>query len=245
MFSNRGPQFAARFMRALYKRLGIETGFTTTYHSQGNGKIERMNKEIKTFLRLFIDQRQDDWARLLPVAEFAINSRVQSALQHSPFEILYGYQPDFTIPVGGRSNMPEVDKRLDQLREARKDAEAALRRSKEEMAGDAKPPREFKVGDKVWLDADKVHIHQASQKLGPRQLGPYPIIEKLSNRDYWLKLPTALKIHNVFYVDCLAPWGGNKVNGKLPPPPASVVVDGEEEYEVDEILNSCLYRCQL
>ena len=101
------------------------------------------------------------------------------------------------------------------------------------MAGDGKPPREFNVGDKVWLDADKVHIHQASRKLGPRQLGPYTVIEKLGDRDYRLDLPAALKIHNVFHVDRLSPWGGNKVNGELPPPPAPVIVEGEEEYEVD------------
>ena len=31
--SDRGPQFAARFIQALYKHLGIETGFTTTFAS--------------------------------------------------------------------------------------------------------------------------------------------------------------------------------------------------------------------
>jgi hypothetical protein len=56
IFSDRGPQFAARFMRALYKRLGIETGFTTAYHPQGNGKVERKNQEVKQYLRLFCNK---------------------------------------------------------------------------------------------------------------------------------------------------------------------------------------------
>lgn len=71
------------------------------------------------------------------------------------------------------------------------------------MAGDGKLPQEFKIGDKVWLNADKVQVCQASQKLGPKQLGPYEVMEKLGDRDYRLKLPAALKIHDVFYVDCL------------------------------------------
>lgn len=96
---------------------------------------------------------------------------------------MYSCQPDFTIPAGGHSNIPAVDEYLVKLKDARTNAEAALRRSKEEMARDGKPPREFKIGDKVWFDADKVQVHQASQKLGPKQLGLYEITEKLGDRD--------------------------------------------------------------
>lgn len=63
---------------------------------------------------------------LLPVEEFTINSHVQSALQHSPFKVMYGYQPDFTIPAGGCSNIPTVDERLDRLKEAQTNTQAAL-----------------------------------------------------------------------------------------------------------------------
>lgn len=97
---------------------------------------------------------------------------------------MYGYQPDFTIPASGRSNIPTVDKCLNQLKEAWTNTEAALQQSKEEMAGNGKPLQKFKIGDKVWLDADKVQVHQAGQKLGPKQLGPYEITEKLGDRDY-------------------------------------------------------------
>lgn len=85
-----------------------------------------MNKEIEQYLWLFARQRQDDWAMLLLVGEFAINSCIQSALQHSPFEVMYGYQPNFTIPASGRSNIPAVNERLNRLKETRTDTEAAL-----------------------------------------------------------------------------------------------------------------------
>lgn len=163
-----------------------------------------MNKEIEQYLQLFTRQRQDNWAMLLPVGEFTINSHVQSALQHLPFEVMYGYQRNFTIPTGGRSNIPAVDECLNWPKEVGTNTEAALRQSKEKIAGDGKPLREFKVRDKVWLDANKVQVYQASQKLGSKQLSPYEIIEKLSDRDYQLELLAALKIHNIFHVDHLA-----------------------------------------
>ncbi len=130
IISDRGPQFAARSMRALYKRLGIDAGFTTAYHPQANGQVERKNQEVEVYLRLFISKRQDDWVNLLPTAEFVINSRLNSATGTTPFELLYGYTPDFTIPAGRPTGIPTLDKHLQHLSSLRKDAEAALRLSK-------------------------------------------------------------------------------------------------------------------
>lgn len=113
------------------------------------------------------------------------------------------------------------------------------------MAGDGKLPQEFTVGDKVWLNSDKVQVYQASRKLEPRQLGPYEITEKLGDRDYRLKLPAALKIHDVFHIDRLALWGGSKVNGELPLLLALVKIDYKEEFEVEDIVDSRLFRRQL
>jgi hypothetical protein len=104
--SDRGPQFAARSMHALYKQLGIYSGLTTAYHPQANGQVEHKNQEVVIYICLFIDKCQDDWVDLLPTAEFVINSRLNSATGHTPFEMLYGYMPDFTIPIGHTTGIP-------------------------------------------------------------------------------------------------------------------------------------------
>ena len=67
---------------------------------------------------------------LLPTAEFVVNSRLNSATGHTPFELLYGYTPDFTIPMGRPTGIPVLDKHLQHIQAIRKDAEAALRLSK-------------------------------------------------------------------------------------------------------------------
>ena len=33
-----------------------------------------MNQELEQYLRLFVNQRQDDWSELLPLAEFQYNN---------------------------------------------------------------------------------------------------------------------------------------------------------------------------
>ena len=115
-----------------------------------------------------------------------------------------------------------LDKRLQLLQSIRKDAEAALRLSKRRMQTQAHQrhtPYKFKVGEKVWLQAKQIKIHQQSSKLGPKQLGPFTVTKVLSDVDYQLALPPALKVHDVFHVDRLSPYKGNEVNGLEPPPP--------------------------
>ena len=152
----------------------------------------------------------------------AIYSRICNQQQdelgngHTPFELLYGYMPDFTIPIGHRTGIPVLDKCLQHLQALRKDAEAALCLSKKWMQTDVEQrckPYKFNIGEKVWLQAKQIKIHQQSAKLGPKQLGPFEVIEVSSNVDYWLALPPALKVHNVFHVDHLSPYKGNLVNG--------------------------------
>ena len=108
---DRGPQYAARIQRELYRKLGIEHGLTTAYHPQSNGLTERTNQEIEKYLRLFVSKRQDDWVDLLPMAEFVLNSRIHSSHGMTPFEVMYGYTPDFTIPVGTTTSFPLITHR--------------------------------------------------------------------------------------------------------------------------------------
>ena len=68
--SDRGLQFVAEFTREIYRLLGIKLAATMAYHPQGDGETERVNQELEQFLRLFINQRQDDWDDLLLFVEF-------------------------------------------------------------------------------------------------------------------------------------------------------------------------------
>jgi len=181
---------------------------------------------------------------LLPTAEFVINSQLNSATGHTLFELLYGYTPDFMIPAGCPTGIRLVDKHLQHLHSLRLDTKVALCLSKEHMK-DGRPKSYgasvFTVGDKVWLQAKQIKIHQQSTKLGPKQLGPFEVTEVLSDVDYHLKLPPTLCIHNVFHVDHLSPYKGNKINGFELPPPKPITIEGEEEYKVDHIHDSKMF----
>jgi hypothetical protein len=98
-------------------------------------------------------------------------------------------------------------------------------------------PESFDVGEKVWLDSRNLRLKTNSSKLTDRRLGPFEISEKLSDRAYRLKLPVNLKIHNVFYVGLLSKVKEDEARPILKEP-GPLEVEGEEEYEVEEIADS-------
>jgi len=75
------PQFVARFTRELYRLLGIKLASSTAWHPQTDGQTERVNQELDQYLWLFVNERQDNWYDLLPMAEFQHNNHIYSATQ--------------------------------------------------------------------------------------------------------------------------------------------------------------------
>ena len=91
--SDRRPQFVTRFTRELYRLLGIKLASSTAWHPQTDGQTERVNQELDQYLRLFVNEQQDDWYDLLPMVEFQHNNHVHSATQQPPFLLDTGRIP--------------------------------------------------------------------------------------------------------------------------------------------------------
>ena len=99
---------------------------------------------------------------------------------------------------------------------------------------------EYQVGDKVYLDVSEIHTTHPSQKHTHHYLSPFMIVQKVRWNMYWLHLPTSMShLHPVFNVINLLPTPSNPTLGqKANPPPPPEIVDGEEHYVVEQILDS-------
>jgi transposase InsO family protein len=102
VLSDRGSQFVAKFIKELYRLLGIKLAAITAYHPQGDGQTEQINQELEQYLCVFINQRQDDWDELLPFAEFQYNDHVHSATHQIPFLLDTGQVPRMRFEPGQR-----------------------------------------------------------------------------------------------------------------------------------------------
>ena len=112
VISDRGPQFASQVMQEVWNKLGVRSTMSTAFHPQTDGETERVNQELEQYLQVFGNFQQDNWAELIPFMEFAHNARQHSATGRSPFEIWYGFQPEFLPPVSFTTKIPAVEEHL-------------------------------------------------------------------------------------------------------------------------------------
>jgi hypothetical protein len=96
----------------------------------------------------------------------------------------------------------------------------------------------YKEGNLVWLEGKNLRISQPTAKLAPRRHGPFEVIQVMSTVNYHLELPTQWSIHPVFHTDLLTPYKETIMHGPNFTQPAPELIDGEEEYSVEKILDS-------
>jgi transposase InsO family protein len=66
-------QFTLKFFMAVCRELGVSKVFTTAYHPQKNGQVERYNRTIINDLRGYIGDRQNDWDEFSSSLAFGYN----------------------------------------------------------------------------------------------------------------------------------------------------------------------------
>ena len=91
--TDRGLLFTSKFWSSLCYFLGIKQRLSTIFYPQTDGQTERQNSTIEAYLRAFVNFEQNDWARLLTMAEFAYNNAKNASIGYTPFKLSYRYSP--------------------------------------------------------------------------------------------------------------------------------------------------------
>ena len=243
IISDRGPQFAAGLMRELNEMLGIKSKLSTVFHSQTDRQTERVNQELEQYLRMFIDHRQEQWPEWLGTAEFAYNNKVHSSTRTSPFKANYEQDPRMGFEGRKKGKYAGAEKFIKKMKEIQGEVKAELGKAQEDMRKYANRKRsgveEYKVGDLVMLSTKDLKyqmVGRRTEKLTERFVGPYKIKKIISSNAVELELPSTIKIHLVVNVSRIRRYVG-QVEGQKKEQPAPVIIEGEEEWEVERILN--------
>jgi hypothetical protein len=236
VISDQDPRFMSKFIQAACKVTGVKHTPSTAYHPRTDGQSERSNQWLETAIRFITDQKQKNWAPYLPIAQFAHNNWPSDTTRKSPFFLLMGFNPRADW-VHATSLIPRVTLRLEQLKEARVQARDAMIKAQQSWVKHRDTPK-YKEGDQVWLEGKNLHINQPTAKLVPRQHGPFKITQVMLAVNYRLELPTQWSIHPVFHINLLTPYKETIMHGPNFTRPTPELIDGEEEYSIEKILDS-------
>src|SRR5712671_2435736 len=238
MISDRDPRFTSHFARALATKLGVSQNLSTAFHPQTDGLSERKNQWIEQYLRLLAVGQQDDWSQWLSIATAVHNDQTNDTLGMSPNEALLGYRPRLfpaqPIPTTNES----AEKWINTLHQKHAQATAAINRA----AKTSSTPKDmFKLNDQVWLESKHLALPHQSKKLAPKRVGPFRITKVISPVVFQLDLPPSWRIHDVFHASLLTSYRETTAYGPnfIKPPPD--LIDGEEEYEVEAVLNHRMF----
>jgi transposase InsO family protein len=163
--SDHRPQFTSNFWAAFCDHLRINRRLSTAYHPQTDGQTKRQNHILEQYLCAYVNYLQDDWVHWLPLAEFAYNSSVHASTGVTPYFAENGFHPSIEATVrailadGSVPDVPNVKARAEKLVELRAAIEQrwkAVTATQWKYANRRTKPREFEVGNMVWLSGKNI-----------------------------------------------------------------------------------------
>jgi hypothetical protein len=183
----------------LHEALDRRLNFSSVYHPQTDVQTEMVNQILEDMLRGCALKDSKSWDKCLLYAEFSYNNSYQKSLKMLPFEVLFGRKcptPLFWNEPGenqvfGLEILREAERQVQVVRE-----NIQLAQSRQKSYVDHRRRKlSFKVGEFVYLKVSPMSglsCFKIREKLAPRYIGPFKILEQRGEVAYQLKLPPQL-----------------------------------------------------
>jgi len=71
--------------------------FTSRYHPKGDGQTKPTNQTLEQYLQVYCNYQQENWSKLLPLAEFTYNNTLSDTTGITPFFANKGYHLNLTV----------------------------------------------------------------------------------------------------------------------------------------------------
>ena len=135
---------------------------------------------MEAYLWAFVNFKQNDWAKLLSITEFAYNNAKNASTGHMPFELNYGYhlrvsfEEDTNLCSRSKTAKELSSKLRDLMTVCWKNFYHAQKLQKQAHNKGVKP-RNYAPSDKVWLNSKYIKTKQ-NRKLEAKFFGPFWVL---------------------------------------------------------------------
>jgi hypothetical protein len=205
-------QFDSQDFRDFCFCIGTKPVFTSVYHPQSNGVVERANDKIFSAIKKrLLDNKKGKWADQLPKVVLALNTTECRATGFTPFRLLYGSEAMTSqelkhgSPRTNKSTVPDVDEPTtkDLIDGDRVLALQALDKYQVQTTtwrDNTVVPREFSEGDLILVRTTRT---ESQGKLEPKWEGPYIVKTKASPSAYRLTTTSSEDLEHSWNIDNL------------------------------------------
>lgn len=180
ILTDQGTNFTADMYKRTCEFLKIKQIWSSPYHPQTQGALERSHSTLKEYLKSYTNENHTNWHRYVYTAMLAYNTSVHASTNFTPYELLFGHKafiPDSVYDLQSESTYPEYIKFLHhRLKLSREKALENIQKSKERSKTyyDAHSRHfQYKVGDYVYL---KNHV-RLRKALSPVWKGPFKVVK--------------------------------------------------------------------
>ena len=159
--TDRGTNFTSKLMTQLCNDLNINKVFTSSYHPQCDGFVERINGVIIQIIAMYVASDHKDWDTYFPSATYAYNTSLSETTGDTPFSLTYGCEAVKLLDVAllppliwSNSVDYHRERLIRQIRTARQLAAECIQQAQQRMKlyyDQHAKDHLFKVGHKVWI----------------------------------------------------------------------------------------------
>ena len=190
ILSDNGPQFISYMFKDFAKTHQIHLKYTTTYHPECNGMIERIHRWLKERLALIAYDggldllNEDDWSPYLNVIAYAYNTSPNRMTKVAPHSIILGINPQQMRPFDSLKFDPRTpldymkwqSQRVAIIRNKAINSQRAYDLNRKRRYDRTSTSDKYEVGSTVMYNISSSRKGN-KRKLQPNWVGPFEIIE--------------------------------------------------------------------
>ena len=187
ILSDQGSHFRNQLMENIKSLIGYNHIYSTPYHPQTNGIVERFNATFIPQISKLQDTQHNNWDEYLQAVVFAYNTGIHKSTKYSPYELLYGRSP--RLPINTRPphfSFVKPNDYFEQLKKTLRIYHQAARhhiilrqQNNKKMYDHNRLNPQYKVGDRVLT-----RIHGIRGKLDPKFSSTPKIITQVHHPIY-------------------------------------------------------------
>jgi hypothetical protein len=186
--SDRGSAFTAKLFRGLCNLLGIDQRFSSGFHPQASGQVERSNQAVISVLRAYADKKQEFWDLYLPGVVYSLNTASILGTDLTPYYLVFSNHPIHMYNM--QLDLEQVD--LKSMHEHLKDlvqnqimANHIVTKVTAKLKQDMKNRYDLRARDHIYTVGDICYIwfpgvakcKEDRRKLIQKYRGPYQIMQ--------------------------------------------------------------------